>query len=352
VSSTLTPKQLAFDAAVKAQSNFDYRSIADLEALRERDASLSLFIDHLIGIRESMNAALAVEGQNIIGDAPHAPFYFDYIDSARSQGLAFKDADHSFVGVTIPLVFDVRDIARLIAESEAVVSGIGLPHDVDRDNLQVVLFWMLFGFILSHEYAHHTHGHWTAINDGRPTRGKLRRQAREAEADGWAAYLTLSHWLLAAGRPLLLDLLNVEDAPTTVQDDAVACFVVAQAAFTFLREPEPVDKDKVYWGTHPPQPIRLHLMSRFVLKFSGEFRPAIRETLTQLRYQSLMDAMSRLMWTRGKHAALWREHNEFLRTSDGVAYRNALIAELDAFRATLRQWEAEAKMRVALPSNF
>ena len=82
-------------------------------------------------------------------------------------------------------------------------------------------------------------------------------------------------------------------------------------------------------------------MSRYVLKFSGEFRPGIRETLTQPRYQSLMDAVSRLMWTSGKHAALWREHHEFLRTPEGIAYRDALIAELDAFRATLRQWEAE-----------
>jgi hypothetical protein len=77
-------------------------------------------------------------------------------------------------------------------------------------------------------------------------------------------------------------------------------------------------------------------MSRFVVNFGGEFRPEVRKTLTQPRYQALMDAVSRLMWTTGKHAALWREHHEFLRTPDGVAYTNALVAELDAFRATLR----------------
>jgi len=313
--SVLTPKQVAFDAAVKAQCNFDFRGIADLEALREQDASLGPVVEQLIEIRDIMNAALLVEGQNIVGDAPHAPFYLDYIDSPRSQALAFKDADHSFIGVTISLVVDVRDIAQLISHEPDIVSRIGLPKETDPDILHGVLFWMLFGFIVSHEYAHHTHGHWMTINDGRHVVARLWRQGREADADGWAAYLTLAFWLLSGGRPVLLQLLNLGDAPASVQDDvAVACFVVAQAAFTFLREPQPIDNDKVYWHTHPLQPVRLQLMSRYVLKFAAEFRPGVRETLTQPKYQSLMDAVSRLMWVKGKHAALWREHHEFLRT--------------------------------------
>src|SRR5256885_14211768 len=105
--SVFSPKQIAFDAAVKARNDFLYRGIADLEELRERDAALGPLIDQLIQIRETLNAALAVEGQNSIGDAPHAPFYLDYIDALTSNGLAFKDADHSFIGITMPLVFDV-----------------------------------------------------------------------------------------------------------------------------------------------------------------------------------------------------------------------------------------------------
>lgn len=348
--SVLTPNQSAFDEAVKAQANFDFRGIADLDALREQDASLSPLIDQLIEIRDMMNAALAVEGQNIVGDAQHGPFYFDYIDSPRSQALAFKDAGHSFIGVTIPLVFEVRNLVQLIVHAPAVVSGIGLPHDTDPEMLHGVLFWMLFGFITAHEYAHHTHGHWSTIDDGRHVTGLLRRQAREADADGWAAYLTLAFWLLSGGRALALKFLNLKDAPVAVQDDVmVSCFVVAQAAFTFLREPKPVEKDEVYWDTHPPQPVRLQLMSRHVLKFLSEFRPGVRDTMTQPRYQTLMDTVSRLMWTKGRHPALWREHHKFLRSPEGITYRDALIAELDVFRATLRQWEADA--RAALSSS-
>jgi hypothetical protein len=62
-------EQIAFDVAVKSRHNFDYRGIADLEELRQRDSSLSTFIDKLVEIRQSFNGALAVEGHNITGDA-------------------------------------------------------------------------------------------------------------------------------------------------------------------------------------------------------------------------------------------------------------------------------------------
>jgi hypothetical protein len=86
----------------------------------------------------------------------------------------------------------------------------------------------------------------------------------------------------------------------------------------------------------PPQLVRLQVMSRYVLKFSNESRPALRKTMTQARYQSLMDAVSTVMWTTGTHAAGWQAEMEFLRSADGSAYVEAVIAELDAFRATLR----------------
>ncbi len=95
-------EKIAFDVAIKSRNNFDYRGIADLEELRQRDSSLSTFIDKLVEIRQSFNGALAVEGQNINGDAPHSPLYLDFIDSDRSNALAFKDANHSFIGSPFP----------------------------------------------------------------------------------------------------------------------------------------------------------------------------------------------------------------------------------------------------------
>lgn len=346
----LSPQQVAFDAAVKARNDALYRGIADLEELRERDPGRGPQIDQLIHIRDAMNGALAVEGQKIIGDAPHAPFYLDYLDSDVPNAKAFDDEHHSFIGVTLPLIMDLSSLARQVADSDAVVSVIGLSLGTDRELLRGVLFWMLLSFVVSHEYAHHTHGHLVHPKGGRPVVGNLWLQAREADADGWAAYLVLNQWVLADARPVIPRFLDLEGAPRSLQDlIAFACFVVAHAAFTFLREPQPIDKDRVYWHTHPPQPVRLQLMSRFMVKFIDEFRPEVREIITQPWYQSLMDTVSALMWARGTHATIWHEHHAFLRTPDGVAYNEALIDELDLFRETLREWEAEA--RAALTPN-
>ena len=339
----LSPIQVAFDLAVKARRNFDYRGIANLEELRGRDPERGPQLDQLIQLRDSFNAALAVEGQNIIGDAPHAPFYLDYLDSDKSNALAFKTEHYSFIGVTLPLVIEISNVTQQIAASDEIVSLLGLPISTNREMLKGVLFSMLLGYVASHEYAHHTHGHLVHPKDSRPVVGVLWLQAREADADGWAAYLVVNLWSLADARPVLLQLLGLKEAPRSTQDAvAFACFIAAHAAFC-LRRPHPMDKDKVYWQAHPPQPVRLQLMSRYVVKFIGEFRPDVRESLTQRWYQSLMDTMSRVIWTEENDAAIWQEQSTFLRTPDGVAYVEALIAELDLFRAVLRQWEADAR---------
>jgi hypothetical protein len=345
----LTPKQIAFDVAVKSHRDFLYRGIADLDEIRRQDSTLSVLVDRLIDVRYLYNEALAVEGQQITGHAPHKPFYLDYVDSPVSNALAFPDADHSFIGVTIPLVADVLNIAMALAADVDVVIGIGLPLTREHQ-LEAFLFWQLLGFIITHEYTHFVHGHidgpfgFEEMTTTGLRTGNLMRQAREADADGYAAYFTLAHWLLNDdARFAAADMLAIRDLPLEGQDSITfSCFLVAQAGFTFLREPDILDKHRVYHkNTHPPQTVRLHLMSRFVQKWVTEFRPALREVITQARYQSLMDAVSRVIWTGrfSQHAAGWRAQRDFLDTQDGRDYQTALIAELDAFRATLGQWE-------------
>ena len=78
----------------------------------------------------------------------------------------------------------------------------------------------------------------------------------------------------------------------------------------------------------------MHLLTRFVRKWCSEFRPALHTWMSQTHYQALMDAVSAAMWTNGTHAAGWHAQAEFLRTPEGVQYRDALIAELDRWRLT------------------
>jgi hypothetical protein len=338
----LTELQVAFDAAIKRGSNALYTGIADIEEMRGSLAPDEI-VDRLIEIRQLYNDALAVEGQTVTGHAPHKPFYLDYIYSNVSNALAIPDDNYSFIGVTLPLVADVTNLAAFLAESEEVVAEIGVT---DGSHLNSLLFFQLLGFIVTHEYTHFVHGHlygafgFEEMTATRRT-GNLARQAREADADGYAAYFTLGYWLMS-GRHAAVEMLGMQDVPPATQDAIIfSCFLAAQAAYTFLREPDVLDTHRVYHvNTHPPQSVRLHLMSRFALKFIAEFRPALQEWLTQARYQAMMDAVSRVVWAgRPAQAAGWRAQGEFLSTPEGRAYRDALIVELDAFRATLNQWE-------------
>lgn len=339
----LTAKQAAFDTAVKARGEFLCRGIANLEKIRARDVTLAPIIDQMVMMRESLNAALAFEGRHVLGDAPHAPLYLDYIDSDVSNAYSFKDANHSFIGITVRRFFDAVEIASQMATDDRVVSSMGLSAATDRKQLAAFLLWNLIWFVASHEYAHHTHGHHLQKRERRSV-GRLLHQALELEADGWASYLLLNHWILREGRAPLAALIALDQVSTDALD-AVACagVLAGHSAFMFFSEPGRIDKDVVYWQTHPLQPVRLNMVSGHALKFASEFRPTLHATYTQPWYQALMEAVSGAVWNERNHAALWREHAEFLATPEGISYSDALLTELDEFRATLREWEAQAQ---------
>jgi hypothetical protein len=335
----LSPKQLAFDAAVKAMRNALYRGVADLEFLSTTLDDDALVFS-LFSIRDILNSALQVEGQHIIGDAPHAPFYLDYIDSDASAALAFKDADNSFIGITIPFVLELWEAMRRVVKSDALVARIGVPEGHDRIAVQRALFFMLLGFVIAHEVTHHTHGHWIPVR--RSERNLLPQQARELDADGWATALTLNTYLLEKGRALALESLNLEHEPESVQDDViVASFFVAHAASLFVRVPSAIDVGRVYLAPHPPLSVRHKMVSVFAMKFVDDHRASLRETMTNARYSALMGDVSRTLWT-SQHEERWRAHHAFRKTPDGEKYHAALMSELNEFRDLLRQWEADA----------
>lgn len=236
---------------------------------------------------------------------------------------------------------DVLTMAQRLAADDEVVSSIGLLSTSSRAHLEGLLLWILIVFAVSHEYAHHTHGHLANAKGGV---GRLRQQACEADADGWAAHLMLTNYILGGGREALVSLLGLENSPAASQDAvACGCVVAAYAAFIFRHDFQPIDPAKLHWDTHPPPAVRLDLMSKHLLMFASANRPELSAGLTEPWWGSLMCAVSALMWRGGTNAELWDAHAEFLGTDGGVAYVDALVAELDVFRALLRQWEAEAR---------
>lgn len=328
--SNLTPKQSAFDAAVKSWNDFDFRGIANLDYLRTQEPSRATEIDHLIQIREFFNLALSVEGQHVTGDAPHAPFYFDYIDADVAAARSFSDRYHSFIGVTLPFIDNLRRTAARLSQSPEVMARVGVPIDIEG-KASTLFFWTLLGFVICHEYTHHVHAHFAEVHGNA---NRLLQQAIEAEADGYAVYLTLNTYVLQRGRSVIMELAGLESR-SLAQQSAVSCAacVVAQAAFLLSNSASRLDAVRVYTLRHPPVITRLRLMAQYVLKFIGEFCPEARGVLTDSWYQATMTSVSACIWSREEDAAAARSQSTFLRSPEGVAYYDALLAALNDYRA-------------------
>jgi transposase len=286
---------------------------------------------------------LTCEAQHIADHAPHPPLYFDYLDSDMANALAFTDGSYSFIGVTVPLVGIVSRVSAALSASDAVISSLDLPRETDREPVHAALFWMMLNFVVTHEYSHHVRGHIRRVEPspvqeirGGSLNGSVQRQAREADADGYSAYFSLAYWFDSlAGRQLVVQLLQIEHLPFEMQDRAAfGCFFAAVAGFTFLREPESLENDDAYRRTHPPQSLRLKLLSGFIMKWASEFRPALHAWMTEERYGAILDAVSSVVWRTSAYAAGWSAQTVFLRSPEGVAYADAVLAELNAFRAT------------------
>ncbi len=110
------------------------------------------------------------------------------------------------------------------------------------------MFRLQLFFVVLHEYTHVVHGHVTreTPQEGFPReilideQGSLKRQAREADADGYAVYYVLTN-VIGGGeeRAHLLEVLGQLEKPPEVQDQILLmAFILSVGVFLFVRPPQ------------------------------------------------------------------------------------------------------------------
>jgi len=294
----------------------------------------------LAGIQESFNEALREEKKNVAEHVGHPPFHFDYVDSDISNALAFRYEDYSFIGVTMALIHILWDTCVQLSRSEAVAMLLGVTLTPEKyDPVHVVLFQTQLKFVVSHEYTHHVHGHVfprgadsifsnEILGDGES--GSMKRQALEADADGYAAYHVLAHLIEGEGRSHAVSLLKLEAEPSSFQDEVLfACFVVGIGAFLFVRPPTALDNASVYALTHPPQAARMDYVMRHAIAWCRQNRPGLIARMTPDRFQMLMNAVAEATW--GMNGGRdWAAQTAFLRSQAGSEYFKRLDESLKA----------------------
>lgn len=307
-----------------------YRGKADLDRLPGEPMPGKLLED----LQVMFNAALAAE-KDVPQHADHDPFHLDYVDSDEANALAFCCDGYSFIGVTIPLMNKLWESASRVAESAAVaavfdirLSDEQLASMSGEQRIAVAVFRLQLLFIVLHEWTHIVHGHQRRraadaefaneimIRES----GNIEKQAREADADGYAAYHMLENVINGQERAHIVSVLAMDDKPAALQDELLlSCFIIATGAYLFIREPQALTSETASTFTHPPQALRMSLLMKSVKTWCTQNRLALHEWLTAKPFQRLMNFVAAATW--GMNGGNdWSEQITFLRSAAGTEY--------------------------------
>lgn len=307
-----------------------YRGKQDLDTLPARFASF------LRDVQDALNEALRNEKQNVAEHVEHPPFHFDYIEAAVPNALAFRVADYSFIGITMPLIHRMWDSCIELSKSNAVATLLGVPQTAENEEaILTVMFQTQLTFVVLHEYTHHVHGHFSQSAPGseffneilsNTDTGNLEEQAFEVDADAYAVYHVLAHLITGPRREQATDLLGYTGAAAEMQDAILFySFVMAIAAFLLVLPPTSVDVSTIYNRTHPPQAVRMNEIMHSAISWCEQIRPALITRWTLSKFQTLMTVvLAAISGMRG--VGDWSGQTAFLTSESGSEYSEKLRA--------------------------
>jgi hypothetical protein len=204
--------------------------------------------------------------------------------------------------------------------------------------LHVEIFNTVMGIVVGHEYGHHILDHCVQHSPDTPLYsdiinsygGNIEHQAREIQADGYAAYLVLYGLLLGARHNSV-----TESNPSITNEGRLCLFMISAATFFFVREPAGLDPERIEELTHPPAALRLNALMHHVQRYLTESKPELLTTLTLPLFQELLRNVKEVLW-EGEGPA-WPEQDQFGHSPPGEAYIKKLYAAYDALQQRHRE---------------
>ena len=233
----MVPPEVILDRWIKLQSREHPRLAGYVGKLDIGKLDSEALQSLLSLIQQGMNRALKVGRTSLPGGGSHPPFHFDYVEvsDGTRNAHAFQHDGFSFIVVTLPLVELLWELSEKLAASPLVRQFAQLDsREVRRDGFRSLLFQFQLSFLISHEYTHHVHRHpgvdargtqllWNEFEENELS-GGLESQAQEIDADGFAIFMALAHYVRGAGRKSVIAQLGIEDLPST-QVERTASYV-------------------------------------------------------------------------------------------------------------------------------
>lgn len=309
------------------------KGIADLDAIPSEVA------DILRLIRASLQSSLDAEAAMRNG----SPFYLNYVDDDRVNGVAIYRDGVRLIGLTSALAAAAFRNGATLGRSSALGRTLGLSASQPQA-IGLTIFHLTIVFAVLHEYAHHFWGHVSDSSavlcemDGGGT-GGLDRQAQEVIADTFAVYFAASQLLRGDLRESIVKMLEAERLAATEQDRALlAALISAVGAFMALYLVRPFNPSVIQTASHPGPNTRLAFVMEAIRgwavdqKIAPELRAWINgDTYRGLMRAALSEADSRAVETTSAHL---QAEVQYMATPNGVAHFEALEARYMKLRRT------------------
>ena len=273
--------------------------------------------------------------------------HLDYIAAperpARNpNAIAFNYNGFFFIGLTLDLVLSMFGISSILSRSSASADllGLKLERKEERDLFLACLFLVQAQFVVDHELGYHFHGHtpkrvssiFFSEFDGKevvPGTARLRDQAHEVEADGYAVHMMLEGLFKGGSGLELVDKLQ----PQGISNDKfpVRFLLLCIGSYMFLRPQRSFDPARVREESHPFGLMRMNVVMVDLEDWAADHHPSLLPYVGQECFQEVMSTVV-AAHSDSPSVREWNLQEEFLRHGDET-YRDDLYAA----RALLRR---------------
>jgi hypothetical protein len=282
------------------------------------------FEQFLTTVQKAVDGALQNAKQNVSGHVAHPPFQFGYIRGDNEPNAsAISIGGCSFIFITEEMVRLLLHTCQRLGSAESVADFSGVPTTPARqDAIYAVMFQVQLAFVVSHEYTHHVHGHTTqgTIGNAGGAGENLQRQAAEIDADGYAVFHVLAHFIDGEGRAQAIKLLCCDQMHPSEQDDVLLSLVImALGSLLFVTDRVVIEPADVYNLQHPPQAVRMEFITRNVMRWIRLNRSALEARFTLDRFRMQMMLAARATW--GMNGVQdWDKQIVFFTSKNGSKY--------------------------------
>jgi len=313
------------------------------------DFTDSVLGEAIEGIRDAINGKYAENISRIQTPQGQIQIYMDYVKSDHDNAFSTFGGGIAFIGLTTTFIKRIIQISSQLWRLDLLSDILKIQLDRDtRNHIAATSIPILIQIASNHELGHLFHGHCgepaaprlKAENSDRlnvqgvDQSRKMRGQAMEVEADGYAVHLMLTNFFNGIGH----NLYSMFNSGLSEAEFILAYFVVELGSLFYVQSPQFFDEHQVRLYDHPPALMRLNVFMRDIEGWCGQYESSLVEWGTLARFQEIMRAVS-MADVDADSSNVWQRQGKFLLSLQGKQYiddlykaREGLREEMTAFR--------------------